>query len=100
MHGQYSLVQTILFFSTVGLVAWSYCLSIQKPIVMLPCSILALLSLGVLVVFTLIEPTGAWFLAGALYAAAYAGFVALCWWVFARQPSRSWLLERLRGEPQ
>ena len=98
MRGQYSLVQIILFFSTVGLVAWSYCLSIHKPIVMLPCNILALLSLGVLVMFTLTEPTGAWFLAGAFYTGVFASIVAIGWWIFARQTSRSWLLGLLGKE--
>jgi hypothetical protein len=98
MRGQYSLVQTILFFSTVGLVAWSYCLSIKKPIVMLPCNVLALLSLAVLVMFTLTEPRGAWFLACVLYTGVFAGIVALGWWVFAREPSRQWLLDLLGKE--
>lgn len=98
MHGQYSLIQIILFFSTVGLLAWSYCLSIKTSVVMMPCNILALLSLSVLVTFTLTEPKGAWFLAGVLYTATFAGVVALGWWMFARETSRQWLLDRLGKE--
>lgn len=98
MHGQYTLVQTILFFSTVALVSGSYCLSIRKPIVMLPCSLLALLSLGILIVFMVTQPIGAWFWAGVVYAGAYACFISLGWFMFARQSSRSWLLDRLGPE--
>lgn len=78
--------------------AWSYCLSIKNPVVMLPSSILALLSLGVLVIFALTEPTGAWFLAGAFYTGIFASIVALGWWIFARETSRRWLLDRLGKE--
>lgn len=97
MHGQYTLVQTILFFSIVGLILGAYFLSMPKPIVMLPCTILALLSLGILVAFVLTQPTGPWFWAGAVYAGLHSSFVLLSCWMFARQPSRSWLLERLGG---
>ena len=98
MHGQYNLVQAILFFSIIGLIVGAYFLSIRKSMVMLPCSILAFFSLGILAVFVLTQPTGVWFWAGTVYAGLHASFVSLGWWMFARQPSRNWLLERLGGD--
>lgn len=98
MHGQYNLVQVILFLSIVGLIVGAYFLSVRKAMVMLPCTILAFLSLGILMAFVLTQPTGPWFWAGAVYAGLLASFVLLSCWMFARQPSRSWLLERLGSD--
>lgn len=98
MHGQYTFVQAILLLSIVGLIVGAYFLSIRKPKVMLPCTILAFLSLGILAVFVLTQPVGAWFWVGATYAALHASFVLLSWWMLSRQPSRNWLLERMGGD--
>ena len=62
---------------------------------MWPCGALAIAALSVLIMFAISQPTGVWFWAGSLYAGLYASFVLLTWCLFARQPSRKWLLERL-----